>query len=738
MLNIWNGFMMVNQEFLKRFPNRFMTAVDNAFFQNNFERSIRRQTINEEYNKGLRGKDLRKAVNDKLYGTDSQLETVANMVKSEMDDVGLPFFNQRALADYIILKQLKGDAKAMINILANQSTSSALPNAAQLTEMMQNPLQGPMITAAVMQSDPDIINNRALWSSEAKVAVREAVVSQNVTENISDRARKQSEYLTLKNTPEGMLGVVAATMSMGVNAVPPLRFLVPYVNVPFNIANMFLDWFPLTSAARAYGLNVSNMMPKSFLQRFGVEPTSKTEKAAVKFGLEYDPILHSEQKTRAMYSAVITASALMYFVGKALSDDEEEEGAAITGGLFGIPYDKLGKNQKPYTVKMFGEEFSYENTPLFLVLSSIGNTCDVIRELKASDETGKPIKIENALTHTGAVVQYTMMSMFEALPINGLQGITEIFYQRKGTSAMPTSQKALLQSSQGLIKSLLTPVPILGNNLVKQMEQFYDPRRYVNDVFDPEVFLARATGHVIINTLSDGAIVMRDYLGREVVQYPGARNIKSLEITEKSEIDKYIYANNFNFIPVSKEGQVIMIEKDENGRDTVVKVALKDDVEMFNTAYTIGGEIMRNYLDEFMPTIRSVNDKMLEKALIHSANDYQKNYVLESMRKSAFDANVMGQQVQPISKNMDDVFRGWGANKTLADGSSYIDESSSVVEQLRLLKATTNPAQRKAVIADIRAALGVKTEQEKLKEEVRKAGEKYNQDVNIENLQFAE
>jgi hypothetical protein len=129
---------------------------------------------------------------------------------------------------------------------------------------------------------------------------------------------------------------------------------------------------------------------------------------------------------------------------------------------------------------------------------------------------------------------------------------------------------------------------------------------------------------------------------------------------------------------------------------------------------------------------------MLEKALIHSANDYQKNYVLESMRKSAFDANVTGQQVQPISKNMDDVFRGWGANKALADGSSYIDESSSVVEQLRLLKATTNPAQRKAVIADIRAALGVKTEQEKLKEEVKKLGEKYNQDVNIENLQFAE
>jgi hypothetical protein len=298
---------------------------------------------------------------------------------------------------------------------------------------------------------------------------------------------------------------------------------------------------------------------------------------------------------------------------------------------------------------------------------------------------------------------------------------------------MPTSSKAALRSAQGLIKSLLTPVPLLGNNLVKQMEQFYDPRRYVNDVFDPETFFARATGHVIINTLSDGSLVMKDYLGREVVQYPGSRNIKSLEITEKSDIDKYIYANNFNFTPVSKDGEILIVENQKN----VSKVQLKDDVDLFNKAYTHGGNIMRTYLEEFLPTIKGLNDKMLEKALIHGANEHQKKYVIEKMREGAYKKGVQGAEVADVPENIDDAFRGWGANKKLSDGVSYIDEEGSVVNLLRYLKIAKG-AEKELTLLNLRAALGVKTEAEALKEKVRELSEKYNQDVNIESMQFGE
>jgi len=735
-LNIYNGFMMVNQELLKRYPVRFMTAVDNAFFVSTYEKSIKRQMINELYDKGLRGVALRTAVNEALYGTDNQVSTAAAEALAEMKDVGIEFFDKRALAEYILGKQISKELKAAINGLANLGPNASLPPLAQLSSMMQDETLAPLISSAILAADPEILKDRSLWSDSARIAVREIIHSRTIPANISDRAIKQSEYLTLKNTPEGVFGVMAAVTSMAVNTAPFLRFLVPYVNVPFNIANMFLDWFPLTSAARAYGLTPSSWLPPSLMQRFGVKPSSYKQTTAARYGLEYDPQLHAEQKIKAAYSAAIFTMSAMYFIGKALGDDEEEEGVAITGGLFNVPYDKAGKTQRPYTVNLFGEEFSYENTPLFLTFAFIGNFCDTIRELKGQNETNEKVEFSDTFQNMWTAGSYTAVSMFDALPIAGLEGILSIFTTRqKNVGTMSVSEKAALSTAQGLIKSLLTPVPILGNNFVKQMEQFYDPRKYTNDVFNLESFIARATGHVIVNTLDDDSLVMRDYLGREVVQYPGARNIKTLEISEKTEIDKYIYGNNLNFIPVSKNAEIVAINKGEDGIEKHSVIPLKDDVNLFNKAYTHGGVIMRTFLEEFLPLLKSLDDPLLERAIITSANEHQHGYVLNELEKIVMTQTSESLIGVPISENLNSAFSGWGSGRVLADGISKISDEGSILDMLRDISKSPESV-KDAKIRNLRAVLKVKTKSEQQMEKIQKAAAKYNKNVNISQMEL--
>jgi hypothetical protein len=655
-----------------------------------------------------------------------------------MKDVGIEFFDKRALADYIVGKQISRELKAAINGLAGLGPNATLPPLAQLASMMQDETLAPLISSAILAADPDILSDRSLWTDSARIAVREIIHSKNIPANISDRATKQSEYLTLKNTPEGIFGVMAAVTSMAVNTAPFLRFLVPYVNVPFNIANMFLDWFPLTSAARAYGLTPSSWLPPSLMQRFGVKPSSYRENISAKYGLEYDPQRHAEQKIKAAYSAAIFTTAAMYFIGKALGDDEEEEGVGITGGLFNVPYDKAGKNQRPYTINIMGEEFSYENTPLFLTFAFIGNMCDNIRDMKAQNMTNEDVEASDTFQGMWAAGSYTAVSMFDALPISGLEGILSIFTTRqKGVGNLSVSEKAALTSAQGLIKSLLTPVPILGNNLVKQVEQFYDPRKYTSDVFDAESFLARATGHVIINTLDDDALVMRDYLGREVVQYPGARNIKTLEISEKTEIDKYIYGNNLNFIPVKKDGEITIITKDENGKDVYALVPLKDDVDLFNKAYTHGGVIMRKFLEEFLPMLKDLDDPLLERALIKSANEFQREYVIKSLERSIFTQPAPGLNGTPVSEDLNTAFRKWGAGSVLADGRSKISENGSLLDMLRDINRSPESV-KDAKIRNLRAALKVKTKSEQMEEKIKNTAAKYNKNVNKSQMKLPE
>jgi len=733
--NLYNGFMMVNQFLIKMYPTRFMNATDNAFFQGNFEKSIRRQTINEFYERGLRGRALRDAVNQVLYGTNWDIKDAAALVKSEMDSVGIPFFDKDALSTYVALKQFSSEFKNAVRAALSLDSSESIPSMASLQQMMsQDPSIAPLLTEAIIMSDPRILSMTELMTPEARSAIREYHVNMNVSESIVDRAYRQSEYLTLKNQPEGVLGVFAGFTGSAVGSIPLLRFLVPYVNVPFNIANMMLDWFPLTSIPRAYGISISSFLTDATLARYNVRPSSQAQAVAQRYGLEYDPVINSEQKTRALYSTLLTVGMGIHFIGKAMGDDEDEEGPAITGGLFNVKYQEAGKTQIPYRVKMFGEEFSYENTPLFLVFSSIGNLCDIIRARK-SEINEDDSRVKNAVYNTMLALQYTMQSFTEALPIEGLQIFTEASYKSRGTESLSSIEKGYMKTSQSIIRALLTPVPLLGNNLVKQVEQMFDPKKYLDEPYDPESFIARATGHNVVNTLDDGSIVMKDYLGRDVMKLPGSRNIVSLDVAEKSDIDRYIYANHFNFIPASVDTKTFLYDDTDPNVTKLEVVALKDNKELFDYAYSKGGQIMNAYLSKYLDVIKGLGDKPLEKALVIEANKYQREYVKKGMEKAVLENKGLPLE-EDVIIDIDEAFKGWGSGKMFLDGSTQFDENGSILSLLDELSNAKYSPQRISIISELKNLLGVMSGADADAKRFKEKIEKYNLNVNTENIQM--
>jgi hypothetical protein len=137
-----------------------------------------------------------------------------------------------------------------------------------------------------------------------------------------------------------------------------------------------------------------------------------------------------------------------------------------------------------------------------------------------------------------------------------------------------------------------------------------------------------------------------------------------------------------------------------------------------------------------MPTIRGLNDRILEKALIHQANEYQQAYVLKLINEDEFSALMPGKKKVEMSPDYKEALKGWGAGKEMADGSSSLGEDASLMDKLMEYRRAQNEPQRAQIKKDMRAILGVKTEMEKLKEKVEADAEKYNSNVNISNIVF--
>jgi hypothetical protein len=160
-------------------------------------------------------------------------------------------------------------------------------------------------------------------------------------------------------------------------------------------------------------------------------------------------------------------------------------------------------------------------------------------------------------------------------------------------------------------------------------------------------------------------------------------------------------------------------------------------VDLFNKAYTHGGVIMRKFLEEFMPMLKDLDDPLLERALINSANEFQRNYVVDALEESIFTQPAEGLNGTPVSEDLNTAFRRWGAGRVLADGRSKIAENGSLLDMLRDINRSPESV-KEAKIRNLRAALKVKTRSEQMEEKIKNTAAKYNKNVNKSEMKLPE
>lgn len=211
-----------------------------------------------------------------------------------------------------------------------------------------------------------IIEAEGLTGNEAKRRMYE-LMEQSRPEKMQEDSYNYAARGTFNYPPEGVLGALNNTISVAldvpVGGVKPLRFLVPFTRILTNVANMALDYEPITSTRRAVRGKVGFEAFNQF------SPTKGT----------YREMTPEERRTQAVKAAIgFTTLALIYAASK-MEDEEGEPIIEITGSG-SSDYNKTNalkqRGWKPYSIKIGDTYYSYQLTPLILTLGWIGSLND--------------------------------------------------------------------------------------------------------------------------------------------------------------------------------------------------------------------------------------------------------------------------------------------------------------------------------------------------------------------------
>lgn len=188
---------------------------------------------------------------------------------------------------------------------------------------------------------------------------------------MNEEAHRFGERVTLNYKPEGLLGVFADALNVGLNAWKPLKYIVPFVNILANAANHAIDYSPAGYVRR--------VLPNADGQWFGGRSTLIPHKNEVLTQAEKDDLIW-----RASVGTALMVAAYM------ASDDDDGwiEITANGTGDFRKNFELKENGWQEYSVRVGDKWYSYQYTPLFFSLGYIGNIRDFekYRDEKISDE----------------------------------------------------------------------------------------------------------------------------------------------------------------------------------------------------------------------------------------------------------------------------------------------------------------------------------------------------------------
>lgn len=170
---------------------------------------------------------------------------------------------------------------------------------------------------------------------------------------LADRSVAQAREATFTNRgTEGVINKVANTVGHGLNQLPIMKFVVPFLNTPTNILRAGIGRSPLAAVSHAMDFD-------AFLRK------------DIKRGLmDEDPIVRARARGQLATGVAITSSLVWHFTsnpdmitGGGPATKEEKEAMKLSGW-------------QPYSVKIGGKYFSYNR------LDPLATTVGIIADMK--------------------------------------------------------------------------------------------------------------------------------------------------------------------------------------------------------------------------------------------------------------------------------------------------------------------------------------------------------------------
>lgn len=307
---------------------------------------------------------------------------------------------------------------------------------------------------AEYQQELAILRGMNLSESETKKQERQLrrdrirrayeILDQNAPEEVEIVANDYAARATFNYEPEGLLGAASRSIASFSRLFPPFKLIVPFTNVVANVANIAIDYTPWGFVRGFRGGSATGLGRKDWDK--------------------LTPLQKEDFRAELMLKAVIGTTAM--FMALALSGGDDDDEIEITANGTGdwkknaILSDKTG--WQPYSVRIGKKWYSYQYSPLIVVLGLIGNFRDT--------EKYKDMPEDEKLERWAYAMLQTKNVFLDLTFLKGLNTFSQALFS--STSDVDNIQEKVMESVVGSAKGFV--LPNFYSQIAKEAQKGYE------------------------------------------------------------------------------------------------------------------------------------------------------------------------------------------------------------------------------------------------------------------------
>jgi len=270
------------------------------------------------------------------------------------------------------------------------------------------------------------------------------ILDQNAPEEVEMVANDYAARATFNYEPEGLLGAASRAIASFSRDFPKFKLIVPFTNVVANVANIAIDYTPWGFARGFKGGSVTGLGRKDWDK--------------------LTPLQKEDLRSELMLKALLGTTAM--FVVLALSGGDDDDDFEVTANGTGdwkknaILSEKTG--WQPYSVRIRKKWYSYQYSPLIVILGLIGNFRDT--------EKYKDMPEEEKVERWAYAMLQTKNVFLDLTFLKGLNTFSQALFS--SSSDVDNVKEKAMESLIGTAKGFV--LPNLYTQIAKDVEKAWD------------------------------------------------------------------------------------------------------------------------------------------------------------------------------------------------------------------------------------------------------------------------